>query len=76
MFCALLKSRYQVSVYRTNGPLVFFWPYLLHICFHPHEGSLTVKCAFFGIVNNLVTFDTRGGEQSKPLTVSLKNGFS
>ena len=24
MFCALLKSRYQVSVYRTNGPLVFF----------------------------------------------------
>ena len=22
MFCALLKSRYQVSVYRTNGPLV------------------------------------------------------
>ena len=24
MFCALLTSRYQVSVYRTNGPLVFF----------------------------------------------------
>ena len=23
MFCALLRSRYQVSVYRTNGPLVF-----------------------------------------------------
>ena len=23
MFCALLMSRYQVSVYRTNGPLVF-----------------------------------------------------
>ena len=22
MFCALLMSRYQVSVYRTNGPLV------------------------------------------------------
>ena len=22
MFCALLNSRYQVSVYRTNGPLV------------------------------------------------------
>ena len=22
MFCALLRSRYQVSVYRTNGPLV------------------------------------------------------
>ena len=24
MFCALLTSRYQVSVNRTNGPLVFF----------------------------------------------------
>ena len=24
MFCALLTSRYQVSVYRTNGPLVYF----------------------------------------------------
>ena len=23
MFCALLRSRYQVSVYRTNGPLVY-----------------------------------------------------
>ena len=23
MFCALLTSRYQVSVYRINGPLVF-----------------------------------------------------
>ena len=26
MFCALLTSRYQVSVYRTNGPLVYFRP--------------------------------------------------
>ena len=26
MFCALLTSRYQVSVYRTNGPLVFSSP--------------------------------------------------
>ena len=25
MFCALLTSRYQVSVYRTNGPLVFVY---------------------------------------------------
>ena len=25
MFCALLMSRYQVSVYRTNGPLGFFF---------------------------------------------------
>ena len=25
MFCALLTSRYQVSVYRTNGPLVTFY---------------------------------------------------
>ena len=24
MFCILLTSRYQVSVYRTNGPLVYF----------------------------------------------------
>ena len=24
MFCALLTSRYQVSVYRTNGPLIIF----------------------------------------------------
>ena len=24
MFCALLTSRYQVSVYRTNGPLVIY----------------------------------------------------
>ena len=24
MFCALLTSRYQVSGYRTNGPLVVF----------------------------------------------------
>ena len=24
MFCALLTSRYQVSVYRTNGPVVSF----------------------------------------------------
>ena len=23
MFCALLTSRYQMSVYRTNGPLVY-----------------------------------------------------
>ena len=25
MFCALLTSRYQVRVYRTNGPLVFLF---------------------------------------------------
>ena len=29
MFCALLTSRYQVSVYRTNGPLVYCLPLLL-----------------------------------------------
>ena len=38
MFCVLLTSRYQVSVYRTNGPLVVtflqfelshFWAQLL-----------------------------------------------
>ena len=27
MFCALLTSRYQVSVYRTNGPVVLFYYY-------------------------------------------------
>ena len=31
MFCALLTSRYQVSVYRTNGPLVTIYG---------HEGHL------------------------------------
>ena len=29
MFCALLRPRYQVSVYRTISPLV----YLLFLCF-------------------------------------------
>ena len=27
MFCAILTSRYQVSVYSTNGPLVLFTIY-------------------------------------------------
>ena len=31
MFCALLTSRYQVSVYRTNGPLVFRLSWVKHI---------------------------------------------
>ena len=30
MFCALLTSRYQVSVYRTNGPLVSLDPLKPH----------------------------------------------
>ena len=30
MFCALLTSRCQVSVYRTNGPLVVV---VLFVCF-------------------------------------------
>ena len=34
MFCALLTSRYQVSVYRTNGPLVLItWYLLCHILY-------------------------------------------
>ena len=32
MFCALLMSRYQVSVYRTNGPLVLFGLYMRRQC--------------------------------------------
>ena len=28
MLCALLTSRYQVSVYRTNGPLVYKCSYM------------------------------------------------
>ena len=31
MFCALLTSRYQVSVYRTNGPLVDSCSYCMAI---------------------------------------------
>ena len=31
MFCALLMSRYQVSVYRTNGPLVFIFDKVIRI---------------------------------------------
>ena len=51
MFCALLTSRYQVSVYRTNGPLVFgdvtgnthicFWPKLVILY------TLMVNCTLF-----------------------------
>ena len=32
MFCALLMSRYQVSVYRTNGPLVLCICSIVNIC--------------------------------------------
>ena len=35
MFCALLTSRYQVSVYRTNGPLVTHCLRKRHIPFFP-----------------------------------------
>ena len=31
MFCALLTSRYQVSVYRTNGPLVTIYGHGGHL---------------------------------------------
>ena len=34
MFCALLTSRYQVSIYRTNGPLVLIpTPDFPHFCY-------------------------------------------
>ena len=39
MFCALLMSRYQVSVYRTNGPLVLV---LLVVC----NVGICVFCPF------------------------------
>ena len=49
MFCALLTSRYQVSVYRTNGPLVFLLAcqdYLNHFepiyfALHLHDLKMT-----------------------------------
>ena len=27
MFCASTRPRYQVSVYKTIGPLVYFWSF-------------------------------------------------
>ena len=40
MFCALLTSRYQVSVYRTNGPLVL-------ICLGQKKSSAKeIRCVF------------------------------
>ena len=37
MFCALLTSRYQVSVYRTNGPLfLFFMVKQANLYLEPH----------------------------------------
>ena len=42
MFCALLMSRYQVSVYRTNGPLV---SYILKIgLYHKFSNYLDICC--------------------------------
>ena len=50
MFCALLTSRYQVSVYRTNGPLVLWRfgenvlrPRAAIVCFVTKECAL-VNC--------------------------------
>ena len=48
MFCGLLTSRYQVSVYRTNGPLVLSLgpsSHTHHI--HDEHGLMCVKYACF-----------------------------
>ena len=38
MFCALLTSRYQVSIYRTNGPLIYvFFCFVVVICGLVHD---------------------------------------
>ena len=47
MFCALLTSRYQVSVYRTNGPLVYcafsyFFKYWHSVTFKTHCDQFNV----------------------------------
>ena len=53
MFCALLTSRYQVSVYRTNGPLVtqylenVYRPIKTKFCIHIIIDKIDV-----GIVNH------------------------
>ena len=32
MFCAFTRPRYQVSVYRTIGPLVVYFTPILELC--------------------------------------------
>ena len=62
-FCALLTSRYQVSVYRTNGPLVFNFCHRLIILLHVQlkkDQALVIVYATFRKGNDiplpLVTF--------------------
>ena len=45
MFCALLTSRYQVSVYRTNGPLLLFF-YLTFFIFFAQN----IDCGYTEVV--------------------------
>ena len=68
MFCALQTSRYQVSVYRTNGPLVFrmsqhsFWT-VFYNCFQGQVGlylSLIMRKPAFCICENKDTDQLRG----------------
>ena len=39
MFCAFTRPRYQVSVYRTIGPLVSVWDRKLFVLCLVHWGS-------------------------------------
>ena len=40
MFCVSLTSRYQVSVYRTNGPLVLFVFAVFTVLFLPNSDMI------------------------------------
>ena len=75
MFCALLMSRYQVSVYRTNGPLVLhlycpriFWLntwdliYLLLPRGHKHGSVMRKLC--HGLIYQLVASPQCGALQN------------
>ena len=56
MFCALLTSRYQVSVYRTIGPLVFLSEEnVLWICFHTSKINYTGKTFSLKDINTYFT---------------------
>ena len=53
MFCALLTSRYQVSVYRTNGPLVLkiFTKYSTHHSLSANTGFKSLAFILFEILH-------------------------
>ena len=56
MFCALLRPRYQVSVYRTIGPLVLFvFAFLLLLSFI----FLSFHLSYFLYINILYAFTNK-----------------